>query len=648
MTREQFSKKFLRVVKPRIGEPQTRCLGCQKVFSSKNRYFHVLHNHVTQRPFGCEFCSMRFFTSFKRIKHMAFRHPQNLSCAECNIQFERTLNYALHMKENHEISVDTASHNDKLDIPNDQLRFTKKSTSVRELLKEKQKESFEAETFDFSSSSTVMQELKCFSCNLEFDSSRSYRSHMRDHGCTNDPDPNVTKKYESTELKIKQEEKPKENIYDCDKCEKKFSSKFALNAHKKFKHGVNMDGSVINSKKKVDKQIKFDVECEICSFTSFRRDYVEHHCKQVHKGEFYCGLCARQLSNYNYFLQHMSLHTFETTEEEASYKNAFFKCDHCEKCFKFETSKIDHENAKHSDESAKKRNFFCVHCNVNYHSKTNFDVHLEGYKHKNLMSFLENLNEPSIKIKKEDSAVEDLGPSEAKRRRLTEESSSVSFKMEDKLEYLKYIEELPNGNYKCGICGKTKLSRKFLLHHLKQHEEVPTFNCEKCPERFVFKKKYDKHIKMHEGGSENVKNDGEKELIVNEHPKFQENAKSSDIRCEVCKISFKLTIMLNKHNTTWHTEENPNRELSMQEQKQKSKETSTIKLHRCEFCAETYYKYEKLLEHLQIAHNNKFVCEKCNLTFVEEQFLLNHQKLFCIHRSNATTSKDPVKFINEQ
>lgn len=229
-------------------------------------------------------------------------------------------------------------------------------------------------------------------------------------------------------------------------------------------------------------------------------------------------------------------------------------------------------------------------------------------------------------------------------------------------DYLSF-KQLPNGSYKCGICGKIKVSRKFLLHHLKQHEEVPTFNCSKCPERFVFKRKYDKHIRIHEkNDSSNLVNTDDDVInneIVDKHPKFQETTKVTQcegIRCNVCKMSFKLTIMLNKHNATWHSEENPNKDLSMQEQKHKNKEVGTIKLHRCNFCSDTYHRPEKLEEHLRCAHAEvkstetlKFKCSKCKLTFDEQQFLENHEKLFCLFRSNTPVGKEvKAEFMNEQ
>lgn len=120
--------------------------------------------------------------------------------------------------------------------------------------------------------------------------------------------------------------------------------------------------------------------------------------------------------------------------------------------------------------------------------------------------------------------------------------------------------------------------------------------------------------------------------------------------------------MLNKHNTTWHSEENPNKDLAINEQKLRNKESGTIKLHRCPFCSDTYHKHDKLVDHLKSSHSatisdeSKFICAKCGLSFDEPQFLENHHKLFCIHRSASSAIasqmvkevKETVKIINEQ
>lgn len=161
---------------------------------------------------------------------------------------------------------------------------------------------------------------------------------------------------------------------------------------------------------------------------------------------------------------------------------------------------------------------------------------------------------------------------------------------------------------------------------------------------------------MHENGnveSSEERSTDEHEIIENEHPKFQD-MKKTEIRCNTCDTTFKLTIQLNKHNMNWHGEENPNKQLSMQAQKNKSKEF--IKILRCKYCIEAFMKADDLKNHIKLAHESelgesneqmKFTCKKCNLSFNEKQYLENHQKLFCIHRNNDA-EKDEQIILNEQ
>lgn len=647
MTREQFTKKFLRAIRPSAGDPQSNCTACDKVFSSKNRYFHVLHNHVVNRPYGCEFCSLRFFTTFKRIQHMNLKHAKENKCETCMVQFERSNKYAQHLKEEHDINFQVANNFDDLDVLSSNLRFTKKSTAVRVLMREQQRAEKRAISLD--SSYYSMQEKNCEICNIEFDSSRSFRQHMRDHAVLGVLP--IPVKQTLPQVELPKVEPPREYQFQCHICEKKFLALFALNAHKKFKHFINSDNTPLVSKQRNIKQ-KFEVNCEICSFSSFRRDYVEHHNKQAHKGEFQCHACDRILSGYNSYIHHIKVsHT--KCKLNLSKQHKCMECKH-DKYFKFEESLSRHQKERHGSNQLK-NDCFCEYCHLLFRSKSLYECHLEGYKHKAIQGFFDRMRSlpkanGSIKIEKQEEKLinEDEDESVSKRPRLDVENAATSD--EDKLEYLKYLQHLPNGSYKCTICSKTKATRKFLLHHLKQHEEIPTFNCTKCPERFVFKRKFEKHLLMHENGSaasSEERSTDEHEMIENEHPKFQDMKKTStEIRCSICDTNFKLTIQLNKHNTTWHGEENPNKELSMQVQKNKSKEF--IKILRCKYCIEAFMKADDLKNHMKLAHESelnstneqmKFTCKKCNLSFNEKQYLENHQKLFCIHR-NIEADKD--------
>lgn len=241
---------------------------------------------------------------------------------------------------------------------------------------------------------------------------------------------------------------------------------------------------------------------------------------------------------------------------------------------------------------------------------------------------------------------------------------------EDKLEYLKYLQCVDNV-FKCGICGKTKEVRKYMLHHLKQHDEVPTYRCkrDRCAEKFVFKKKYEQHLKWHEEQKMQT-------VEVDENPKIPDVEEDNEIKCKICEIKFKLKIMLNRHNLTWHGEENPNKDLTMKEQKSKKEieankqDPIVIRIFDCTSCSEVFTNIADRDEHTKEKHKQEredesdqaihdeplidqgkvianglengtgFTCEKCHFVFDELIFLENHQKFFCRHRSSSA--------INEQ
>lgn len=51
---------------------------------------------------------------------------------------------------------------------------------------------------------------------------------------------------------------------------------------------------------------------------------------------------------------------------------------------------------------------------------------------------------------------------------------------------------------RCRICEFSTVDRKLILHHLKKHEEVPSYSCNQCNEKFMFKLKLDEHIEQHD------------------------------------------------------------------------------------------------------------------------------------------------------
>lgn len=683
MSRDNFTGKYLSRFHV-DGELHLKCSACNKSFLAKHKRFHLIQHHAKTRPFGCELCDSRFISNFKRIKHMEIHHPNDFNCQICNKQFEKSVIYAKHMEELHKMNIKVNS-NINVDINGDDMLYYEKVKKVKSNLSTITSNSIEESD---NSSFNLIESLHCDVCNIDCDSSRSYRQHMRDHvGGVDSMLGNSRIKVEKQSKKTIKPVVPAQ-LYPCDLCDKQLSSALARNAHRNFKHGVYKEKQTIPSQ-------KVEIICEICQFTSYRRDYLEQHMKQQHRGEFKCPHCKRALSSYNYYAYHLETHHF--TKPDLS---QLFKCSDCDSYFNIEENLQLHRDVYHG-ENPPQRSHFCKLCTMNFRSISHLTTHLETYTHKNLTNFFNGTLQITSKIKEEpcernptenhpeknndkrEKQNDNVEP-KAKRIKL---SNVESITEHDKLEYMKYLQTTESGHFKCGICGKMKSLRKYMLHHLKQHKEVPTYDCDKCPERFVFKTKFDKHMELHENGgvvtmngtTSNVNNDkAESSLIIkpkedvieDEHPKFQEMKKNPpEIKCTICNLTFKLTIMLNKHNSTWHSESNPFKELTMSDQKQKkSNETiSVIKFLRCEHCKEAFLKQEELENHVKTVHKKTtnddndadadddeeddnmdlepttiFSCDKCPLKFQNIKFLENHQKFFCIHRNQ------PKLVVNEQ
>lgn len=631
MSREEFTQRF--ITRSHIdGELHLTCKPCKRTFIAKQKRFHLIHLHSKVKPFGCNMCSNRFMSNFKRVLHMKNQHPNDFNCQICAIQMETAEKYSEHMKDIHQITIKVSS-NSNLDISGEDMRYFEKITKPRKMIRP----SASSEVVDENSWTDT---LHCDICKIDFDSSRSYRQHVRDHSGENG----------TLEIVPKMEIKKEPNVeksFPCDMCDKVLSSLLAKNAHKKFKHGIH-DGS-----QKTQNQ-KFQVMCEICPFTTYRRDYLEHHMKAVHRPEFACPHCKRYLSSYNYYIYHIKTTHFQKVD-----KSKLLKCPDCDSCFKLDENLQQHKESKHG-ENPPKRNNYCNLCGMDFRQPIQLKVHYEQYTHKNMENFFNGetskssiKGEPTEKIpvydtpnestdnlvkKNENHNEQSTKESEeplSKRPKLMSECPDDAISESDKLEYLKYLQTTESGNFMCGICGKIKTLRKYMLHHLKQHKEVPTYNCEKCPERFVFKTKYDKHMELHQNGA------SEEFVIVNEHPKYQEVKKQpSEIKCSICHMTFKLTIILNKHNTTWHSDGNPLKDLSMQEQKQRKSELSG------KSPTDKRENVAKVSVNADDEANDNFDCDKCFIKFHDKKYLENHQKFFCVYRSQGAQGSSKV--LNEQ
>lgn len=83
---------------------------------------HIKSRHATAGAFRCAICPEAFFRLENRIQHMSSVHRGMFFCNCCNIQFYQNSRYAKHMKDMHEIDVDS-SDSYEVDLKLSDLKF---------------------------------------------------------------------------------------------------------------------------------------------------------------------------------------------------------------------------------------------------------------------------------------------------------------------------------------------------------------------------------------------------------------------------------------------------------------------------------------------------------------------------------------------
>lgn len=506
----------------------------------------------------------------------------------------------------------------------------------------------------------------CVECNEEFESSRSYRFHMRVHHIKTEDDPiqikTETEQEEKVVIKIKQEQK---KFHTCDICQKSFVAVISLNAHKKIRHKIEVD-------KEEDVQVVHDVqevvevqdvpddqvitkplhrpskklkniqhECEVCDVVLFRKDYLLNHIKIVHPGEYICQFCKRVNHSYVDMIHHMT----------TNHKNKVFTENNlhsCQKCYvKFAVK--DHLKIHMLEKHVKKpfvSKLHCAPCKATYPCD-------RLSRHKKHITHIQ-LTKIEERLKHGFNAQKNIKHKTVKVKFIPQRRNSV---INQSKYYMKYF--VNQGSlFNCEICNATFGIRKQLIQHLKTHPEIPTFDCSICPLKFFVKHKYDLHLKTHnDDGPEKSKYSckiclnlfsTEKNFMIHvnvrhnatDNPNFicgvcgnghgnedelirhfkthngnnqaqvvvkedtdEERSDNDSPYCKICKLSFKFKIIQNIHNNMWHNESNPNRNLTHLAQESLKKEQETdIKFIKCELCDEPFIRPDDLEEHLKTKH----------------------------------------------
>lgn len=118
MTFEEFRRNH----SEDVSDNAIECLICKKTTKKRNFVNHVKSRHATFGAFKCPVCPETFFRPEHRIQHLSKSHRGMFFCQTCNIQFHRNSRYARHMKDSHEIEVDSRDKYE-VDLDCSDLRF---------------------------------------------------------------------------------------------------------------------------------------------------------------------------------------------------------------------------------------------------------------------------------------------------------------------------------------------------------------------------------------------------------------------------------------------------------------------------------------------------------------------------------------------
>ncbi|CAO1382820.1 unnamed protein product [Diamesa hyperborea] len=403
-TKEEFLRKFTKNTKTK---GTAFCIPCKKKIVRKNLFHHMKTKHSEQRSYKCGLCEFDFTSTKSRLAHMNRVHYHDYRCKYCNRQFVASALYAHHMKHDHDETVPDSVVTDKvLDLPVDKLMFIEQSklfkrNKKKDLFYSEMDEEIEDPEEDVTVEDTpneVLQEeviavtareatpeevqvvtsrestpeviilqtslnssTNCVECNEEFESSRSYRFHMRVHHIKTEDDPiqikTETEQEEKVVVKIKQEQKKfhtteknfmihvnvRHNATDnpnfiCGVCGDGHDNEDELIRHFKTHNGNSHAQVVVKEDTDEERSDNDSPYCKICKL-SFKFKIIQN----IHNNMWH------NESNPNRNLTHLAQESLKK-EQETDIK--FIKCELCDEPFIRPDDLEEHLKTKHLDQDS--------------------------------------------------------------------------------------------------------------------------------------------------------------------------------------------------------------------------------------------------------------------------------------------------------
>ncbi|RZC32447.1 hypothetical protein BDFB_001481 [Asbolus verrucosus] len=478
---------------------------------------------------------------------------------------------------------------------------------------------------------------------------------------------------------MKKETRKVENTFKCFQCSKVFKTKKLLKKHLFIHTGVR----------------KF--ACDICSKTFKYRYEVDVHKKSHNKPTFQCDICSKMFIHKSHLTTHRRKHLNEfvafckecnmgfvtqflhKTHINLVHKNLQLVCDVCGARLSSLSSLKEHK-LTHDPNYGKERSHVCEICGKSYLNSRNLKGHMKI--HKQMRPHVCNICGKSVSSKKilETHIKMHTG--------LKDFICKVCNKGFASKEYLEVHHRIHTGNkpFSCELCGKRFTQKTSLTVHMRHHTGQRPYKCE-CGKEFTTKSHLMTHYKAHDVGGVDIDYISRPEKKSEDKhcphcPKsFPNNRKlkrhliaHSEQRpysCDICSKKFKRKyditvhkrvhggmlsfqcdfcekILRSKGSFMTHRRRHLKDYIQVckicgagfvtnQEYNNHMGSKHGTSAHICDICGRGCYDKAALqghmAKHAKDYENNKYECNLCNKTFLQEKYLKHH--FFRMHKDGG-------------